>query len=524
MGLAVAIVAAAAFLLWLMPQVGRGQSPEQTIIDTAAEVEAAQCASCHVELGAAKRPGLIFNHGNHLVVSCAGCHYEMPHKNGTTYSVPMEVCFTCHGLQHGPVGELATAECTKCHTKSFTLRPQNHTKDWAARPHATAGKRSGVNDCMMCHKAAKDCDVCHVKENVDVGPMPPTYQSIIIEKPKTDGVKIYPSQPPSMSQCVYCHPDLDNFKPGRLIFAHGTHLERNYKCTVCHSQFAHSPEQIQRPDMLSCYRCHGLVHAGQGLVATEACDKCHPPKFGLKPADHTKAFVKGTHKKRAGKEGEYCAMCHQSTFCVACHQGKKAAEGGPKKPVIPADHRKADWRSKHGGLFLAREGACGSCHDDPSCKRCHKTIMPHPTNWLTGHAQAGKLDSKDCNVCHIDRSSCQECHHGTVKRAQLIEKNCVPCHAEMRQKPATGIKNKGFAEHAVHFDVAKKKGEPYVCDDCHIGFATSTAGSHTDSLKQAGHDVRLCYGCHGYLDYRNVQIAPYPGVQLCLRCHSNLNI
>jgi hypothetical protein len=217
-------------------------------------------------------------------------------------------------------------------------------------------------------------------------------------------------------------------------------------------------------------------------------------------------------------------MCHQSQFCVDCHNGKKAAEGGPKTPVIPKDHRRADWRSKHGGLFLAREGACGSCHDDPSCKRCHKTVMPHPTDWLTGHAKAGKLDSADCNVCHTDRSSCQECHHGTVKRAQLIAKNCTPCHPEMKQKPATAIKNKGFAEHAVHFDVAKKKGEPYVCDDCHVGFTTASAGTHSDSLKQAGHDVRLCYGCHGNVDYRNVQIAPYPGAALCLRCHTDLNI
>ena len=218
-------------------------------------------------------------------------------------------------------------------------------------------------------------------------------------------------------------------------------------------------------------------------------------------------------------------MCHQEPFCVACHTGKKAKQGGPAKPVIPADHKKANWLAKHGGRYLSGVGACGSCHDDPSCKRCHKTVMPHPTAWLTSHATAGRLDSNDCNVCHIDRSSCQECHHNTVKRAQLVEANCTPCHREMKRKPPTSIKQKSFAEHAVHFNVAESKGEPYVCDDCHIGFSTTTqAATHTESLKQAGHDVRLCYGCHGSLDYRNVQIAPYPGASLCLRCHSDLNI
>jgi len=58
-----------------------------------------------------------------------------------------------------------------------------------------------------------------------------------------------------------------------------------------------------------------------------------------------------------------------------------------------------------------------------------------------------------------------------------------------------------------------------------VGFTTVTAATHNqDALKQAGHDVRLCYGCHGALDYRNVQIAPYPGASLCVRCHTDLNI
>ena len=525
--MAVTVAVAATFLLWFMPQIGRGQAPVQPVINTSSNVEASQCVPCHVDLGATKQPGLIFNHGNHLVVSCSGCHYEMPHQAGTTQTVPMEVCYTCHGVQHGPQGELATSQCEKCHTKSFKLRPKNHVKKWAEKPHANYAKKNGVNDCMMCHKAAEDCDLCHKEKDVNVGPMPAVYQSVIIKEPSPPTIKIYPDGPTTMAQCAYCHPDLDDFAPGRLIFAHGAHMQRDYECTVCHPTFPHSPEQIERPDMLSCYRCHGLVHAAasQGIVAGEECEKCHPPGFELMPSDHTKAFVKRTHKKRANLQPEYCAMCHKSQFCVACHTGKKSAEGGPVKSVVPKDHRKADWQTKHGKLYLAGAGACGSCHDDPSCKRCHKTVMPHPTNWLLGHAKAGKLDSQDCNVCHKDRSTCQACHHDTVKRAQLIEKNCTPCHSQMKQKPATAIKNKGYAEHAVHFNVAKKKGEPYVCDDCHVGFTTSTAAaSHTGGLQQAGHDVRLCYGCHGQLDYRNVQIAPYPGAQLCLRCHTNLNI
>lgn len=37
------------------------------------------------------------------------------------------------------------------------------------------------------------------------------------------------------------------------------------------------------------------------------------------------------------------------------------------------------------------------------------------------------------------------------------------------------------------------------------------------------HDMRVCYECHGALDYLNVLIAPYSGAELCLRCHTDLN-
>jgi hypothetical protein len=90
----------------------------------------------------------------------------------------------------------------------------------------------------------------------------------------------------------------------------------------------------------------------------------------------------------------------------------------------------------------------------------------------------------------------------------------------MAQKPATSIKNKAFAEHAVHFDVAKTKGRPYKCYECHVGFGEDSG----ITLANAGHDLRLCYGCHGQLDPFNKRIAPYPGAQLCLRCHQNLKI
>lgn len=516
-----AVALAAAFLIEAPPQ-GRTQTPGP--INLTGAVETANCVPCHVNIADASRPGLLFSHGNHLMVACSACHLSFPHEGGKTATPGMDMCFTCHGVAHGSTGELASRECSACHTKSFELRPKDHVKDWAKKPHAASGKAGGVNRCMTCHDAPKDCDVCHAKEGLKIGKMPAIYQSIIPDAPRQDPVRVYPTGGTTMGQCAWCHPNLDDFKKDRVIFGHGDHLERGFECRACHAEFAHDVERIRRPDMLSCYRCHGLTHAANGEVATEKCTACHPKTFELMPPDHTKGFRAGTHKKQANAQGEYCAMCHQPKFCTDCHRGgRKLATGVINKAVIPQDHRKADWQSKHGQLFLEQKGACGSCHDSTYCAtRCHKTPMPHPSDWLGNH---GKLtpDDPDCNVCHIDRNRCQQCHHDKVKREELVAGNCVPCHDEMKQKPATGIKNKGFAEHAVHFDVGKEEGrKPYRCYECHVDFGSSSQSRNVDL--QMGHDLRLCYGCHGRLDYRNRLIAPYQGSALCLRCHPQLNI
>lgn len=529
---AIVCLMAAVYLLYEPPVQGRTQTANT--IDLSAEVEASQCAPCHVRIASSRKPGLIFDHGMHLVVTCSACHYEMPHQGGTTFSPPMESCFNCHGLQHGPQGELARANCSACHTKSFKLRPDTHKKGWEGKPHAERG-RSEVNSCLMCHnKPEKDCDACHTREDVrrpdgkPIGPMPKSYQPVAPIRVKKASVKVYPDQPTTMGQCISCHPDLDSFDKKRgVIFAHAEHLRRDYKCTVCHPVFGHGAETINRPPMETCYKCHGLVHAESGIVAGEECGKCHPKDFNLKPANHTPSFVAKGHTVRAKDDAAYCVMCHKPEFCVECHQGRRRLASGKLSTVaVPAEHKKAEFMGKHGGQFLQQKGVCGACHDSASCSTCHWSPMPHPVDWLAQHGQeTDKIDKKvrDCNVCHTNRERCQQCHHDTVKRAELKAENCTKCHDEMERKPYTSIKHKGFAEHAVHFDVKKTKGEYYTCDDCHVGFGTGGTGQKQAKLEQ-GHDLRLCYGCHGALDFEQKRIAPYSGAELCLRCHQDLNI
>lgn len=515
----------AAALLFAIPLAGDAKSPQP--VDTSAPTTKAQCASCHLDIGTVDVPGLTFDHGSHILHSCDSCHDRFPHReNGYSDRVPMETCFACHGVKHGNTGELAASECEACHTKSFTLRPATHVKDWKAKPHATASK-TDANRCMMCHEASEDCNPCHAKEEVKLAPLPDVYQPVVHPRSPGPAITIFPGGSPSMSQCVYCHPDIDNIAPGRIIFAHAEHIRRNYDCAVCHPRFAHAPTGPIAPDMISCYRCHGLYHNGNGIVAEgDKCEKCHPPGFQLVPDNHTRKFIDSQHKVRATVEQAYCAMCHQPEFCIDCHNGKSESSNAPDEPVVPKSHRGNRWLKQHGPLYLERKGACGTCHDDKSCRRCHKTTMPHPPGWAENHRPEVGVTPQDCNICHQDDSNrCQSCHHKQVLQGELVRPACVPCHPEMNKVPATDIRNKAFAEHAVHFDVATKPGvyrkpKPYRCYECHVDFTSSVAMSNDPTQ---GHDLRLCYSCHGAVDEQNVMIAPYKGASLCLRCHRALN-
>jgi hypothetical protein len=200
------------------------------------------------------------------------------------------------------------------------------------------------------------------------------------------------------------------------------------------------------------------------------------------------------------------------------------ADGRAGAKVLPENHLTPKWSEEHGGLYLEQKGMCVVCHTTEFCQQCHQTTMPHPATWLTDHTKGNGSLAEDCVVCHTDNESCQECHHESVASLALLPENCVKCHEEMDTDKPTEIEVAGLAEHAVHFQVAEpdKQGEPYYCDECHLGFGSS--GVHVVNPATGPHDMRICYECHGALDYENTLIAPYAGAELCLRCHQDLNI
>ncbi len=508
-------------ILFTVPMTVSGRM-DRGLINLTADVSSGQCTVCHTRIGDTNTPNIYFAHGAHLLVPCVACHERTAHQAGHTYTPTMRSCFLCHGLEHGPQGLLATGECESCHPPTFELRPVSHVKDWAKKPHAAAIAVTGTNPCLMCHSPREDCDVCHTEEGLDIEPVLAVYMRVVAKPIDVPAVEIDPEQPPEMGACVFCHPGIDTEGDPGLIFAHEAHLMRDYRCDACHQTFPHSLDMTQRPTMVSCYRCHSLQHASQGEVAGQECESCHPPEFELRPADHTLAFSVGEHADDANERMTECTMCHASAFCAECHVGGlKMANGQLSQPIIPANHRAPEWQRDHGREYLGQRGACSTCHASSYCVLCHLTPMPHPTEWLVKHGENG-YPTDDCAVCHADRSDCQDCHHQGLVQSELIKENCIECHEEMDVEDATTIKNIPLAEHAVHFKVEESKGRPYICEDCHIGFSATSVMQPAMSTQV--HDLRVCYDCHGNLDVSNVVIAPYPGKELCYRCHKDLNL
>ncbi|MDY0087261.1 MAG: hypothetical protein RBS78_01695 [Coriobacteriia bacterium] len=498
------------------------------VVDMTGEVTQDSCSPCHARLDEADTPGLIYSHGTHMMIACSVCHPSMPHEAGQTTRPQMPICFTCHGVPHTAGPTLASGECETCHTPEFERRPASHVETWDASPHAEAVAEGGSNQCMLCHYAPVDCDACHQEQAIEAGPMPPGYLSSWPVAPTRPSWEIALGGTPTVSQCVFCHDDLDTFAPGRIIFAHGDHLPLGISCQACHPSFPHSTEGTRRNKMVECYRCHSLQHSEQGLVATEECVDCHPPGFQLIPENHTPRFTAGEHKAMVEEDETYCTMCHKSAFCQECHRAKRRlADGSKPRWVIPEDHQESVWLSQHGPRFLAATGTCWACHDSPSCSRCHQTPMPHPNDWLDAHGDSefSARDDADCDLCHTDREWCQDCHHEQVRQVELVEENCTPCHPQMTTRPRTQLRDRKLAPHAVHFEVREVKGRPYRCYECHTTWGSpgrngnGNGNGHVGSPTELGHDFRMCYDCHGALDFRSVLIAPWPGAQLCGRCH-----
>lgn len=467
--------------------------PAKLVIETGGEVNMSKCAPCHRSLNAFLTKGqtslVNFRHEVHFQrgIKCAACHTQWPHQKSKLVKPKMEACIVCHRLEHGNQGEMApsASNCRLCHPPGFNLNPHQPTggSQQVARPprvqRATAnvpttilahnelkkGQKepatSRLQNCLVCHQGSF-CSSCHEQQNVQVkvdGWVSLATQSYryypLWPRPKFKGSTIViDNSPIVMGKCNPCHTNLELWQNEKLVnFKHRVHLQRQITCSKCHDSWPHAPNQIKKPKMSACVKCHRLSHGSQGrLVAAENnsyppqyCSLCHPATMNLKPEFHTEAFIGGAHKDWAKKDRGLCRGCHTQTFCDSCHQTEIPHPEG--------------WRTAHGAEVATVETTqgenlfCFKCHQPqgptvaykkaPSCSKCHKAVVyPHKQPWAPVHGKIAKTQGRAvCYTCHQSYQFCQGCH-GTVKvphpqnwigqhRQVLQNENvqvCLRCH------------------------------------------------------------------------------------------------
>ncbi|RJQ53875.1 MAG: hypothetical protein C4521_06565 [Actinobacteria bacterium] len=498
MTLKATLVAVASALLLLLVFLYRAQGQARPI-NLRGSVDSLQCSPCHASIGDESSKKLIFNHGWHLLVSCQNCHFQFAHVPGRTITPPMMACINCHRLTHSSQGQIARGGCRDCHPRSMNLRPRDHKAGFAGRRHVAAAKRD-LNNCMMCHEE-RFCKDCHARKRVkERYPRLYVFQAIVpLETTRQPVFMVNQDQPVNMGQCVGCHLDLDAFPVIKVIFPHDVHLKRGFQCGFCHLEFPHSQQGTKTPPMETCYACHNSKHGRRGVIATGECYACHPKSFDLVPTWHRVPQFNRRHAKRAKAGVASCLMCHKEKFCSDCHMSEKA---------VPKDHKQEqEWRATHGQQYTQMKQNCRICHTAQNCKDCHRVDMPHPIDFIKTHRELGRnARANNCMMCHSSQF-CGKCHHSGIANALLVEKTCIGCHpnAGLPWQDLMPLGDKGMVVHSVHF---KKR---FRCEECHPTVETK---------RNQAHNFELCYECHGALDINKTLIAPYPGQDLCLRCHN----
>lgn len=314
-------------------------------------VSASQCALCHgSNIDDFKNPILYFKHDAHLTrgIRCAACHTDFPHKPAGTAKPSMMVCYSCHDLQHGDEGMVASGACLFCHPNGYGGAPSSHTTEFKGGAHKDAAKIDTF-PCMTCHdsdmcaKCHTDrkikpedhknevkwrknhglmrdkggCEICHKSDfcvSCHITPMPHPAQWEGVHKVTAKSLK---------SDCRICHTDSEK------------------ECSSCHHQFKGDTLLVQQ----SCTPCHEEYNAplstlmwaepawsrSKGIVIHKAhfemtktdpfeCKECHDRGFESAKGCFSFDLCYTCHGRMRG--GSLIAKWGGQELCYRCHRPK----------------------------------------------------------------------------------------------------------------------------------------------------------------------------------------------------------
>jgi hypothetical protein len=338
-----------------------------TFVDPTQPASPAQCQQCHQDFDRFKKVGIeagrtLLSHSPHVKKGfrCVACHQRFPHNPDGITPPRMRECYSCHGVHHGPQGQVAAQGCDLCHPEGFDLVPPDHrpTRTWLATHGPIA--RKDLSNCYMCHQFTY-CVPCHLRGQR----LPPTPSNALLPAvaaestvPKV-GMVIPPDHRTQQwlvqhgvdflnkgGQCSPCH-------TGELCYqCHKTPLPHPPDWLTSHSASAkiigHTDCNVCHHDRSACQTCHHTV-VGNLLCEAKNCVKCHPEStLPWRQVKDVGMIVHAAHWKSKYR----CGACHfgynrdlrnadvvhsySFDLCAGCHGAKNAKGSVIATPAVGA--------------------------------------------------------------------------------------------------------------------------------------------------------------------------------------------
>lgn len=385
-----------------------------------------ECATCHTQIRSGTPPRTHDRSWSSTHGQTVKRIQEGSERDTCTYCHTQEACAKCHANtrppshgpdwmgQHGPL--LRTAQqrnqatncdfchtqdqCTTCHTEQ---RPASHDAAWLTghgpllHQQNAAGERS---NCMYCHKQ-EQCDTCHTTVK------PPSHDSTWMAG---HAARLRAGGQAELERCSLCHQSgawCDQCHQTQAPASHAVNWRIGHadaiarggrvaldRCAFCHQneQYCDQCHANTRPpshDRMWKLR-HGEAFLHGGRAGAQRCAFCHQdPAFcddchrEEQPTDHTNLFRTKTHGLVASIDRSRCQACHQTDFCVRCHED-----------TPPRSHRTPGWSG-------ARSRHCVGCHfpisNEPSCRTCH---LSNPSHSTAPGQPASHGPGLNCRLCH----------------------------------------------------------------------------------------------------------------------------
>lgn len=320
-------------------------------------------------------------------------------------------CVFCHNVEaemNNP-GLPAHKQCVACHSGSNGVTPLI--------------SRGGGEACQGCHQLSKiDHTIRFRGESEMAGMLPPWL--------KPASLSTVPAAPPHHEAYGgQGSGHLGERWADVKRFPHGAHVkERNgagINCIYCHESLTvpgGEGRPAGYPGMDDCAVCHQSASRVGKENHIDRCEVCHLDiDEGTVPGHHGKLTrithnvgFNLNHADAAREGGNYCQYCHDlqrlsGNVCADCHQ-----------VLQPDSHVAARFsETTHGRLASMDRENCTVCHESDFCIRCHnvppRSHNPLPLYAAGLHRDQAVLNLRSCFACHTFEENCVDCHERSLR-------------------------------------------------------------------------------------------------------------